>query len=247
MSEKFERVGIVGAGTMGGAIARFLSAAGVPVTAVETDLTALAGADLVVEAVPEKFDVKVAVLAEAAAVAGPGAVLATTTAALSVTELGAALPGPERFAGFVWHNPVDTTRTVEVVPGLCTAPETVARLAAFADSLPGKEALVVGDRPGFLLHGLLMPYLNDVVQAYDDGLAGAEDLDVAIELGLGYRTGPLAMLDRIGLDAHLDATEAAYAATGDRRYAPPPLLRRMVAAGRLGDKSGHGFRTQEDH
>jgi len=103
--------------------------------------------------------------------------------------------------------------------------------------------VVVKDRPGFLINALLMPYLNDVIQEFDHELASAEDIDIALKLGLGYKTGPLELLDMIGLDVHLHATDAAYEATLDERYAAPPLLRQMVAAGRLGNKSQRGFRA----
>jgi 3-hydroxybutyryl-CoA dehydrogenase len=115
-------------------------------------------------------------------------------------------------------------------------------LEAFCNDI-GKDPVVVPDRPGFLVNRLLMPYLNDVVQAYDDGLATAEDIDTALELGLGYRMGPLEMLDMIGLDVHHHATRSAYEQLLDRRFAPPPLLDRMVDAGYLGDKTGRGFRA----
>jgi 3-hydroxybutyryl-CoA dehydrogenase len=105
----------------------------------------------------------------------------------------------------------------------------------------GKEPAVTKDRPGFLVNRLLMPYLNQVIQDYDDGIADAGDLDAALELGLGYPMGPLKLLDLIGLDNHLHATQAAYEQTRDAHYAPPPLLERMVDAGRLGRKSGRGF------
>ena len=106
---------------------------------------------------------------------------------------------------------------------------------------PTKEPVVVKDRPGFLVDALQLPYLNDVIDAYDEELASADDIDVAIRLGLGYSAGPLELLDARGLDVHLTATEAIYNATLDPRYAPPPLLRQMVAAGLLGSKAGRGF------
>jgi 3-hydroxybutyryl-CoA dehydrogenase len=243
------RIGVVGAGTIGTQLAAYLTKAGLEVVALDEgdDLAALAGLDLVIEAVPERLAEKMTVLAGIAEVVGPETLLATTTSALSVTELGTGIAAPGRFAALVFHTPVADTLTVEVAPGLQTDAATVERLVELVQTLPGKQALVVEDRPGFLLGALLMPYLNDVIGAYDEDLASAEDLDVALELGLGYRTGPLAVLDRIGLDTHLDATTAAHDATGDPRYAPPPLLRRMVAAGRLGDKTTNGFRAGKDN
>lgn len=209
-----------------------------------TDPADIAAVDLVIESVTENIAVKRSVLGVAEQVVGRHVPLVTNTSALSVTELAAELERPEQFAGLHFFNPVPAMRAVEVVPGLRTDRALVDRLVAFVDSMPDKTPVVVEDRPGFLVNALLLPYLNDVVQEYDDGLATAKDIDVALELGLGYRTGPLAMLDLIGLDVHLRATEALHAATRDPRYAAPPLLQRMVAAGRHGAKSGSGFRTE---
>lgn len=206
-----------------------------------TAVARLAEADLIVEAADE--DAKGDLLARAAAVVAPSTPLVTTTSTLSVTELAAALPQPERVAGLHFFDTAPETRTVEVVRALRTDEQLVERLVDLVDGIDGKDPVVVPDRPGFLLNALLLPYLNDVIREYDRQLASAEDLDVALELGLGYRTGPLRLLDRIGLDTHLRATDALYTATRDDRYAAPPLLRQMVAAGRLGERSGGGFHT----
>src|SRR5581483_1074882 len=173
---------------------------------------------------------------------GLDAVLATNTSALSVTDLAACVPNPARFAGLHFFNPAPLMKLVEVVRALQTGPEVVTALSAFCTSI-GKTPVEVKDRPGFLINKLLMPYLNDVIQAYDDELASAEDLDVALELGLGYKMGPMKLLDVIGLDTHHHATHCAYEATLDPQFAPPPLLTQMVAAGYLGNKSGRGFRA----
>ncbi|MCL3819390.1 3-hydroxyacyl-CoA dehydrogenase family protein [Aeromicrobium wangtongii] len=210
-----------------------------------TDVDDLAGVDLVIEAVVENRDVKRELLVRVAAVVGEDAAIVTNTSALSVTDLAAAIPGPERCAGLHFFNPAPLMKIIEVVRALQTDAALVARLEEFVESL-GKTAVVVKDRPGFLVNYLLMPYLNDVIQELDDGLATAEDLDVAIKLGLGHRLGPVELLDMIGLDVHAHATESAYEATRDVRFTPPPLLRQMVAAGRLGDKSGRGLRTAGD-
>lgn len=203
----------------------------------------LAGVDAIVESVTENVDVKKAVLAEVAGVVGADTPILTNTSALSVTDLAAALPNPARVAGLHFFNPAPLMRTVEVVHALQTADDLIDRLVAFVDTLGDKDPVVVKDRPGFLVNALLLPYLNDVIAEYDDELATAEDIDVALKLGLGYKSGPFELLDMIGLDVHLHATDAAYAATLEPGYAAPPLLRQMVAAGRLGNKSGHGFRT----
>ncbi|HVT68230.1 MAG TPA: 3-hydroxyacyl-CoA dehydrogenase NAD-binding domain-containing protein [Trebonia sp.] len=203
----------------------------------------LAGADLVVEAVSEDASVKSAVLSAVAAAVGEEVPILTNTSALSVTEIAAGLPNPSRVAGLHFFNPAPLMPTVEVVRALQTGESLIGDLVALVETLEGKVPVVVKDRPGFLINALLMPYLNDVIQEYDDGLATAEDIDLALKLGLGYKSGPLELLDMIGLDIHLHATESAYTATRDGRYAPPPLLRQMVAAGWLGAKSGRGFRT----
>ena len=210
-----------------------------------TDVSALSGAGLVIEAVTEQRDVKVDVLATVADVVGEEAILATNTSALSVTDIAAHLPRPERVAGLHFFNPAPVMRLVEVVRALQTDQDVIARLVGFVEDV-GKDPVEVKDRPGFLVNRLLMPYLNDVVAEYDDGLASAEDIDTALQLGLGYRLGPLAMLDLIGIDVHRHATQSAYDATLDPQFAPPPLLGQMVAAGYLGHKSGRGFRGEYD-
>jgi 3-hydroxybutyryl-CoA dehydrogenase len=267
----FPTIGLVGFGTMGAGIAQVLVASGRKAVVfgrdqqrldagtaacapaldtatlaritTTTQIADLADVDAVIEAVTEDPTVKATVLADIAAVVGEHIPLLTNTSTLSVTELAAALPNPARVAGVHFFNPAPVQRTVEVVPGLQTDKNLVERMVALVATLPDKYAVVVKDRPGFLVNSLLLPYLNDVIAEFDDELATAEDIDIALELGLGYRTGPFKMLDMIGLDTHLTATESLYAATQDARYAPPPLLRQMVAAGRLGDKNGHGFRT----
>lgn len=210
-----------------------------------TDVADLANVALVVESVTENAEVKKTLLGRVAAVIGEQTPICTNTSALSVTELAAALPNPARVAGLHFFNPAPLQRTVEVVRALQTDDDLIDRLVALVDSLGEKDPIVVADRPGFLVNGLLLPYLNDVISEYDDGLATAEDIDLALKLGLGYKSGPLELLDMLGLDVQLHATEAAYAATADPRYAPPPLLRQMVAAGRLGNKTDNGFRTRD--
>ncbi|MFJ4790001.1 3-hydroxyacyl-CoA dehydrogenase family protein [Streptomyces sp. NPDC088794] len=210
-----------------------------------TDTDRLANSDLVIEAVTERPDIKRALLSDVSNAVRENAVIVSNTSALSVTALATCVSNPARFAGLHFFNPAPLMRVVEVVRALQTDPEVVRQLAVFATEI-GKDPVVVKDRPGFLVNRLLMPYLNDVVQAYDEELAGAEDIDTAVRLGLGHRLGPLELLDLIGLDVHRHATLAAYQETLDPRFAPPPLLAQMVAAGRLGAKNGRGFRTSEE-
>jgi 3-hydroxybutyryl-CoA dehydrogenase len=206
-----------------------------------TELRDLARADLIIEAVVEDHEVKKDILTRVADVVGPNTVIATNTSALSVTDLAATLPEPGRITGLHFFNPAPLMPVVEVVGALQSEPAVVDRLAEFVHAI-GKTPVRVKDRPGFLVNRLLMPYLNDVITEFDAELASAEDIDTAIRLGLGYRMGPLELLDLIGLDTHRHATASAYAATLDPQYAPPPLLAQMVAAGHLGRKTGHGFR-----
>jgi 3-hydroxybutyryl-CoA dehydrogenase len=201
----------------------------------------LHGSDLVIEAVTEDRGAKRALLAAVAGTVGDACAVVTNTSALSVSDLASAVPNPARFGGLHFFNPAPLMKVIEVVRALQTDNALIASLTRFVESL-GKTAVVVKDRPGFLVNCLLMPYLNDVIQEFDDQLASAEDIDVAVRLGLGHKLGPLELLDLIGLDVHAHATESAYQATRDQSFAPPPLLRQMVAAGRLGNKSGHGFR-----
>lgn len=205
-----------------------------------TSVGDLAGCGVVIEAVVEDFEVKCMLLPGVAEAVGEEAIIATNTSALSVSGLAATIPRPERFAGLHFFNPAPLMKLVEVVAAEQSSGETLDSLESFAAEI-GKEPIRTKDRPGFLVNRLLMPYLNQVAQAYDDGLATAEDMDAALEGGLGYPMGGLKLLDLIGLDVHQHATSAAYEQTRDTHLAPPPLLGRMVDAGYLGRKAGRGF------
>jgi 3-hydroxybutyryl-CoA dehydrogenase len=205
-----------------------------------TEVGQLSGAGVVIEAVVEELEVKRQLLPAVADAVGEQAIIATNTSALSVTALAATVPRPERFGGLHFFNPAQRMKLVEVVAAEQSSEETLNALEAFAEGL-GKQPVRTKDRPGFLVNRLLMPYLNQVIQAYDDGIASAEDMDTALEMGLGYPMGGLKLLDLIGLDIHLHATAAAYEQTHDLHFSPPPLLSRMVSAGYLGHKAGRGF------
>lgn len=204
------------------------------------DLGDLSGADLLIEAVVEDLGVKKDLFARMDAVARKGAILATNTSVLPVTEIAAATKRPEDVLGMHFFNPAQLMKLVELVSGELTAPETVAAADAFARSV-GKETVRVKDAPGFIVNHLFIPYINSALSFYDRGMATREDLDKAIHLGLGYPMGPLELCDLIGLDTHLHATDAIHEENGDPRFVPPTILRRMVRAGRLGKKSGQGF------
>jgi 3-hydroxybutyryl-CoA dehydrogenase len=209
-----------------------------------TSLDDLAGVQLVIEAVSEDPDLKRRVLAAVAEVAPKDAVIATNTSAISVTKLAAAVDTPGRFGGLHFFNPAQLMPLVEVVGGVQSTEQTLETLETFARRL-GKEPIRVKDRPGFLVNRLLIPYLNQAVSAYDNGIASAADIDVAVELGLGYPMGPLKLLELIGLDVHLHATTAAYEELQEAAFAPPPLLRRLVDAGASGVKAPAGASTRE--
>lgn len=208
-----------------------------------TEMADLADADLVIEAATEDRDIKGSILRQVSGVVRPDAVITTNTSALSVSDLATEVENPSRFAGLHFFNPAQLMSVVEVVAGLRTDAAVVERLQALVTGV-GKSPVAVKDRPGFLVNKLFMPYINDVIRAFDEDLASAEDIDLAIKLGLGYKMGPLELVDLIGLDVHEHATRSAYEATLDPVYAPPPLLQNMVAAGMKGNKNGQGFRTE---
>ncbi len=197
-------------------------------------------AGVVIEAVYEAIDVKREVWQRLAEVTSEGALLATNTSSLSVTQVAAFSGRPERFCGMHFFNPVPMMALVEVVRGLRSADETVEQARAFAEGI-GKTPIVCEDKPGFIVNRLLIPYLNDAVHALAEGVASAEDIDRAMKLGANMPIGPLALSDLVGLDVGLAATEALFAEFGDPKFRPAPLMRQMVRAGKLGRKSGEGF------
>jgi 3-hydroxybutyryl-CoA dehydrogenase len=205
-----------------------------------TEISSFSDCGVVVEAIVEDLDSKLQALSAVSSVVSPDAIVATNTSALSVARLATVVTNPGRFAGLHFFNPADRMPLVEVVEAMRTTPATTDALVAFGESI-GKQPVVVKDRPGFLLNRLLIPYLNQVVQAFDEGIATKEDIDLAVELGLGYPMGPLKLLDMIGLDTHRHASEAAYEDTKDHHFAAPPLLSRMVDSGLIGNKAGGGF------
>ncbi|HKG50262.1 MAG TPA: 3-hydroxybutyryl-CoA dehydrogenase [Actinomycetales bacterium] len=205
-------------------------------------LAALADCDLVVEAVPERLDLKRELLGALDQVLRPDAILATNTSSLSVTELAVATGRPGRVVGMHFFNPAPVQRLVEVVRTVLSEEEAVDDVRALAERL-GKLPVVVGDRAGFIANALLFGYLNRAVAMYDARFASRDDIDAAMRLGAGLPMGPLALLDLIGLDTALQILETMYRQSRDRLHAPSPLLRELVTAGLLGRKSGHGFYT----
>ena len=208
-----------------------------------TDLADLADADVVVEAAVEEMAVKRDVFADLDAITDDDVVLATNTSTLSVTEIASATDRAAAVVGLHFMNPVPVMDGVEVVVGERTAAEVVEFAHAFAAALE-KETWEADDKPGFVTNRILMPWINEGIRAYDEGVADKADIDRGMTLGTNVPMGPLALADHIGLDVVLDATETLHEELGDR-YTPAYLLKRKVAAGDLGKKTGEGFYTYE--
>ncbi|WP_222265118.1 3-hydroxyacyl-CoA dehydrogenase family protein [Modestobacter marinus] len=207
-----------------------------------TRMADLATAALVVEAVPERRELKAAVLTALDETCPPDTILATNTSSLSVTELAVGTGRPGRVIGMHFFNPAPVMKLVEVVRTVVTEPSVVADVAALADRL-GKVGVTIGDKAGFIANALLFGYLNHAVSMVETRYAGREDVDAAMRLGCGLPMGPLALLDLIGIDTAHEVLETMYRESRDRLHAPSPLIRQMVTAGMLGRKSGRGFYT----
>ncbi|WP_136718305.1 3-hydroxyacyl-CoA dehydrogenase family protein [Halorientalis salina] len=278
--ESIDRVGVVGAGTMGSGIAQVAAMAGYDVvmrdieqsfvesgfetiedsldslvdsdeltadeaTATQdritgtTDLEELADCELVVEAAVEDIDVKQDIFADLDAVTDDDAVLATNTSTLSITTIASATERPEQVVGIHFMNPVPVMKGVEIVVGEKTDEDVVTLAHDFSEEL-GKETWESDDKPGFVTNRVLMPWINEGIRAFDEGVASKEDLDKGMTLGTNVPMGPLTLADHIGLDVCLHATETLHEELGDR-YKPAYLLKRKVEAGDLGKKTGKGF------
>ena len=268
---KIAKVGVLGAGLMGSGIAevcaksgyetvvrevndelvrkglgRHREGKGLGVEAARGRLSAttrvedLAGCDLVIEAVVENLDAKKELFEELDALCGETAIFCSNTSSLTITELSAATRRSDRFAGLHFFNPVPVMKLVEVVRTIATSEATVQTLLEFARSL-GKEPVLAKDNSGFIVNRLLVPYLLDAVRAVEEGVGSAEDIDRGMELGCGHPMGPLKLLDFVGLDTTYAIAEIMFSEYREKRFAPPPLLKRMVLAGRFGRKSGRGF------
>ena len=205
-----------------------------------TDRADLAGCDLVIEAIVEDLDAKRELFAELDGIVAPDAVLATNTSALSVTEIARATAHPERVVGMHFFNPAPVLPLVEIVRTELVADDPYERAYAFAEQA-GKEPVRCGDTPGFIVNRILIPLLNDCVRVLDEAGVTPDDLDRAMKFGAGWPIGPCALVDLIGVDIHVHASEALQAALGEERMAPPERLVRMAEAGDLGRKTGRGF------
>jgi 3-hydroxybutyryl-CoA dehydrogenase len=205
-----------------------------------TRLGELAACDIVIEAVVEKLDAKQAVFSALDRACPAQTIFASNTSSLSITEMAAGTKRPGRFVGLHFFNPVPLMKLVEVVRSPLTEPAVFEEALALARSL-GKSPVRASDRTGFIVNRLLVPYLLDAVRALEQGAGSVADIDEAMKLGCGYPMGPFTLLDFIGLDTTLLIADIMFDEFRETRFAPPPLLRRMVQAGLLGKKSGHGF------
>jgi 3-hydroxybutyryl-CoA dehydrogenase len=205
-----------------------------------TDLADLASCDLVIEAVLEELPLKREVLGALDGILGPDAILATNTSALSVTEIATATNRPDRVVGMHFFNPAPVLALVEIVRTAFTEPAVFDAAYAFAERL-GKKPIACNDTPGFVVNRVLIPLLNDCVRVIDEARVSPDDVDRAMRFGTNWPIGPCALLDLIGIDVHVHASEALYDALREPRMAPPARLVRMAQAGNLGRKTGRGF------
>jgi 3-hydroxybutyryl-CoA dehydrogenase len=207
-----------------------------------TSYADLKDCDLVIEAIVENVEAKQQAYAQVEAHVGPDCLIASNTSSLCVTELAATTKRPDKVGGLHFFNPVPLMKLVEVIRALTTSQETYDALFAFATAV-GKEPITAPDRGGFIVNRLLVPYLLDAIRCLEEGLGSAEDIDKGMTLGCGHPMGPLKLLDFVGLDTTYFIANIMFDEFRETRFAPPPLLKRMVLAGHLGKKTGRGFYT----
>jgi 3-hydroxybutyryl-CoA dehydrogenase len=205
-----------------------------------TQFAAMKDCDLIIEAIVENVDEKVAAYTMLEAGVGEHTIFASNTSSLCITELAAKTKRPDRFGGLHFFNPVPLMKLVEVVRALTTSDATYQALFQFSQAL-GKDPITAPDKPGFIVNRLLVPYLLDAIRCYERGLGTIEDIDKGMKLGCGYPMGPLTLLDFVGLDTTYYIANIMFDEYKDAMFAAPPLLKRMVLAGKLGRKSGEGF------
>ncbi|GER83608.1 MAG: 3-hydroxybutyryl-CoA dehydrogenase [Thermogemmatispora sp.] len=203
-------------------------------------LEELASCDLVIEAVVERMEEKLRLFTALDRLLKPEALIVSNTSSLSVTQMAAVTRRPQQVCGLHFFNPAPVMKLVEIVRPITASEETIETVRRFAESL-GKTPVLAKDTAGFIVNFLLIPYLLSAIRMLENGMASRDDIDTAMKLGCGYPMGPFTLLDYVGLDTTLWAAEAIYEEYKEPLYAPPPLLRRMVAAGLLGRKSGRGF------
>lgn len=263
------KVAVIGAGAMGSGIAQVSYAAGFNVTLIDPSSQILetaksrilgtvsdpgagelhisgayediAQANLIIEVVPEVLELKLKVLEEISAIASPTAIIASNTSTIPITQLAQAVHNPERFTGMHFFNPVPKMNLVEIIQGEHTSATTTELVSRFVEEDLGKSALVITDRPGFVVNRLLIPYLISAARMLDSEYCSAETIDNGMELGCSMPIGPIRLADYIGLDVLCNAADSIYAETNDPSCLVPDNVRRLVEAGHLGRKSGRGF------
>lgn len=221
------------------------------ITATSMFRTGVANADLIVEAVSENHQLKIQIFKEIDDTAPDSAILATNTSSISITEIAAATRRPEKVIGMHFMNPVPIMKLVEIIRGYKTSDDTTKAVVELSEKL-GKTPVEVNDYPGFVANRILMPMINEAIITLNEGIAGVEEIDTVMKLGMSHPMGPLQLADFIGLDVCLAIMDVLYEGLGNDKYAASPLLKNMVAAGNLGVKSGEGFydwshKTKELH
>ena len=205
-----------------------------------SSLEGFSSVDLVIEAIVENLEAKREVFKALDGRCAPHAIFCSNTSSLTITEMATGTTRPDRFAGLHFFNPVPVMKLVEVVRALGTSDETIARVTAFARSL-GKEPIAARDNSGFVVNRLLVPFLLDAIRAHEQGVGSLDDIDTGMKLGCAHPMGPFELLDYVGLDTVYAISEIMFTEYREARFAPPPLLKRMVLAGRSGRKTGRGF------
>ncbi len=228
---KLGRLGVLGGGTMGSGIAQ---------TALLAGFESLAGSEGVIEAVSENIELKQSIFERLETVCADATFIASNTSSLSIQEIAQRMSDPSRVVGLHYFNPAQVLPLVEVVVPLTASDDAVDAAWAFVEAT-GKTPVRVKDTPAFIVNRLLVPFCLSALRLWESGVATAEDIDSACQLGLGHSMGPLATADLVGLDVLLDVAESMQREIGDPNLTPPTILRRLVSAGRLGRKSGHGI------